>query len=105
MKVYKNVRGSMKEVPNTEVNVDTVYVRSNVVRIEEEYFTGWQYDEIQYDKNTYIEMLSEKNNRLENIIISKADGEPTFTEKQTGSDLMELSVDHEYRLTLMELGV
>ena len=61
MKVYKNVRGSMKEVPNTEVNVDTVYVRENIVRIEEEEFTGWQYDEIQYDKAEYENLVLEQN--------------------------------------------
>ena len=51
----------MKEVPNTEVNVDTVYVRENIVRIEEEEFTGWQYDEIQYDKAEYENLVLEQN--------------------------------------------
>ena len=60
MKVYKGVRGTMNEVPNIEVNVDTVYVRNNVVKIEEEDFTGWQYDEIQYNKNNYIEQLADQ---------------------------------------------
>ena len=58
MKVYKGVRGTMKEVPNIEVNVDTVYVRDNVVKIEEEDFTGWQYDEVQYPLQEYIETLA-----------------------------------------------
>ncbi len=45
-------------MPSVEVNVDTVYVRSNIKRIEEENFTGWEYDEVQYGKNKYIEQLT-----------------------------------------------
>ena len=58
MKIYKDVRGSMKNVPSVEVNVDTVYVRNNIKRIEEDDFEGWEYDEVQYDKNEYIESLT-----------------------------------------------
>lgn len=58
MKIYKDVRGSMENVASVEVNVDTVYVRNNIKRIVEDDFEGWEYDEIQYDKNEYIEKLS-----------------------------------------------
>lgn len=58
MKIFKDVRGSMDKVPTVEVNIDTVYVRSNIERVEEIDFSGWQYDEIQYDKNEYIEKLT-----------------------------------------------
>ena len=44
-----------------EVNVDTVYVRSNVIRVENEQFTGWEYDEIQYGVKEYIALISEKS--------------------------------------------
>lgn len=65
MKVFKGVRGTMLNVPHIEVNVDTVYVRTNIKRVEEVEFSGWEYDEIQYNKNNYIEHISEKNNELE----------------------------------------
>lgn len=66
MKQYFNVQGSQLNKPlQVEVNVDTVYVRSNIVRIETEDFKGWQYDEIQYDKNEYIELISNKADSLE----------------------------------------
>lgn len=58
MKVYNNVRGTMSSVPNIEVNRDTVYIRSNIKEINEENFKGWQYDEIQYNKNDYIGRLA-----------------------------------------------
>ena len=58
MKVYQNVRGSQKQVPQVEVNKDTVYIRSNIEHIEEEDFTGWEYDEVQYPLQEYIETLA-----------------------------------------------
>ena len=54
MKVFNNVRGSQTTVPQVEVNVDTVYIRSNIRRIETEDFTGWEYDEVQYNLRDYI---------------------------------------------------
>ena len=48
----------MEVVPNIEVNVDTVYVRSNIVAVNESDFTGWEYDEVQYEKNEYIELTT-----------------------------------------------
>ena len=58
MKIFENVRGSMKSVPSIEVNVDTVYVRSNIKRIEEPDFSGWEYNETQYPIQQYIETLA-----------------------------------------------
>lgn len=58
------VRGTMKEVPEIEVNIDTVYIRSNITKVEEEDFIGWEYDEVQYDKDEFIELISEENDRL-----------------------------------------
>ena len=59
------VRGSMSEVPEIEVNVDTVYIRTNITRIETEDFTGWEYDETQYTKDEYISYINnlEKENK------------------------------------------
>lgn len=58
------VRGTMKEVPEIEVNVDTVYIRTNIARIEEEDFVGWEYDEEQYSKDEFIELISKENGQL-----------------------------------------
>lgn len=58
MKVYNNVRGTMKSVPNIEVNKDTVYIRSNIKEINEDNFKGFEYDEIQYGVKEYVENLS-----------------------------------------------
>ena len=57
MKIFQNVRGSQTTVPQVEVNVDTVYIRSNIRRIETEDFTGWEYNEVQYSLREYVEGL------------------------------------------------
>ena len=58
MKQFNNVRGTMENVPTVHVDKDTVYVRTNVKKIESEDFTGWEYDEVQYNKDEYIEKLT-----------------------------------------------
>lgn len=58
MKIYQNVRGTQKQVPSVEVNKDTVYIRSDIERIEEMEFSGWEYNEIQYPLQEYIEKLA-----------------------------------------------
>lgn len=70
----------MKEVPEIEVNVDTVYVRTNIQRIEEEDFVGWKYDEVQYKKDEFIELISKENKQLkqENELNKQAIAELTL---------------------------
>ena len=66
--MYNDVRGTAERIPSIEVNVDTVYIRTNIVKIDEEDFEGWQYDEVQYQKDRYIELISEENNDLKQRI-------------------------------------
>ena len=61
MQQFYKVRGTMATVIQLEVNVDTVYVRSNIIRVENEQFIGWEYDEIQYEIKEYIALISEKS--------------------------------------------
>ena len=79
MKIFQNVRGSQENVPQIEVNIDTVYIRSNIKRIETEDFIGWEYDEVQYDKDEYIEKISTQNDTM--------------------------LIDLDFRLTMMEMGL
>lgn len=58
MKYFQNVRGTQEQVPVIEVSKDTVYVRTNIERIEEDEFKGWEYNEIQYGLQEYIENLT-----------------------------------------------
>lgn len=74
------VRGTMKEVPEIEVNIDTVYIRTNIERVEEEDFIGWEYNEEQYSKDEFIELISNKNKELiqENELNKQAIAELTL---------------------------
>ena len=60
MIAYSKIRGTMKSVINVEVNIDTIYIRSNIVSINETDFKGWEYDEIQYSKDEYTELLQKQ---------------------------------------------
>ena len=61
MRIFQSVRSTADYVPSIEVNVDTVYIRSDIKRVEEMEFSGWEYNEIQYDKNEYIEKLANED--------------------------------------------
>lgn len=66
MREYKKVRGTQNVMPGEiEVNVDTVYIRSNVQPVKSDDFSGWEYDEKQYDIKEYIAFIGEKNTHLE----------------------------------------
>lgn len=58
MKYFQGVRGTQEHVPIIEVSKDTVYVRSDIKRVEEIDFSGWEYNEIQYGLQEYIENLT-----------------------------------------------
>ena len=64
MKKYTGVIGTMKTVPTLEVNVTTVYIRSNIKEIDYRGRKAWQYDEIQYDLREYQEDLGVKTETL-----------------------------------------
>ena len=80
MKIFQGVRGTQKQVPYIEVNKDTVYVRTNIKRVEEDGFKGWEYDEEQYSKDEFIELISNKNKELiqENELNKQAIAELTL---------------------------
>lgn len=52
------VRGTQNDVKTVDVNVDTVYIRSNITRIETNDFTGWEYDEQRFQIRDYIQNLA-----------------------------------------------
>ena len=60
MKIFNKTRGTMLTVPKIEVNKDIVYVRTNVVAINEPNFKGWEYDEIQHEGIEYMKALENK---------------------------------------------
>lgn len=70
MKIFKGVQGSQLSIPPPiEVNVDTVYVRTNIVAINTDEFKGWQYDEVQYSKDEYIALISTQATDTHNALV------------------------------------
>jgi len=52
------VRGSAAQAEPLVVGKDTVYVHTNIERIVDSEMDEYQYDEIQYEKDEYIEQMS-----------------------------------------------
>ena len=69
MKEIKNVQGSTKQAQPLIVNKDTVYVHSNISQATDEdgniLDNLYVYDEVQYTKDEYIKLISDKNETLE----------------------------------------
>ena len=69
MKEIKNVQGSIEQAQPLIVNKDTVYVHSNIVQATDEdgnvIDNLYVYDEVQYTKDEYIQIMADKNSQLE----------------------------------------
>ena len=69
MKEIKNVQGSTEQAQPLIVNKDTVYVHTNIVQATDEdgniIDNLYVYDEVQYTKDEYIQIMAEKNETLE----------------------------------------
>lgn len=80
MEIKKNVHSSNLTFKQLEVNVDTVFYRFNekewIEKDEEtgeEVQLGWVYDEIWYDKDSYIEEISSENQELKDNLAFVSD--------------------------------
>ena len=59
MREIKDVESSVDIVAGLEIDVDTVYIRSNIRDFEREGVSLKKYDEIQMTKNEYIASLQD----------------------------------------------
>ena len=62
MKDMGIVMGSPAQAQELIIGKDTVYIHTDIVKVDK--YT-YQYHEVQYDKDEYIKMMSEKNSELE----------------------------------------
>ena len=65
------VTGSKEQAVELIVGIDIVYVHDDIQLLKKEDEQGnpvevYQYHEVQYDKDEYIKVMSEKNSELEN---------------------------------------
>lgn len=73
------VTGSEAQAKELIVNVDTVYVHTDITKKEETDEQGntiilYEYHEIQYDKDEYIQLMAEKNATLEEQVTQAQEG-------------------------------
>lgn len=67
---HKKVRGTQKNILERELNVDTVYLRSNIHQIEDKYgHKIWEYDEQQMNFEEYFKLVVPKNEDTLNAAI------------------------------------
>ena len=85
MKDYGRVRSTVAPEPMV-VDEFSVWVHSNITPVEEdngeETFVGFEYDMVQYDKDEYIELITEQGITHDNYLL-----------------------DLDFRLSLVEMGV
>lgn len=55
------VRGSEEQAKELIVGFDTVYVHKNIKKLED---GDYQYEEVQYNKDEYIELIAKTNKEL-----------------------------------------
>ena len=71
MKNYGIVHGGIEQAVPLVVGKDTVYVHTNITKLEADHNDEfapedlYSYEEIQYDKDEYIGLISKKNDSLE----------------------------------------
>ena len=61
-----NVHGTQEKVPQLEINIDTVYIRSNIHQIEVQTDTKesrmeWEYNEEEYSLQEYLNKVLPEN--------------------------------------------
>ena len=73
MKEFKNIQGSKEQAKPLIVGKTTVYVHENIEQQKDEdgnLTDVYTYDETQYSKDEYIQILSEKNIILEQDMLN-----------------------------------
>lgn len=68
MKDVGIVQGSEAQAKDIIISADTVYVHSDIKKVQkkdEKDPDVWEYHEVQYGKDEYIELIAEKNKALE----------------------------------------
>ena len=73
MKDFGTVNGSIQQAQPLIVVKDTVYVHTNIQKLETDDNGNhnndiYSYHEIQYTKDEYIELLANRNQQLESIV-------------------------------------
>ena len=83
------IHGSKAMAVPIVVGYDTVYIHTDIKKVETEYGFDYQYNEIQYTKNEYIETIAKNQIELENAVC-EADTANDMRMTETEDALCEL---------------
>lgn len=82
------VRGTQNVVKPVTVNIDTVYLRTNITKVKEEDFEGWEYNEEQLSKDEFISKLTrEQDSEMLALMVSMLFLEVDMLKMQLGGGL------------------
>lgn len=77
MEIFKNIFGSKESSEPLIINVDTVYINSNVREVTKNIggkeLKEFQYDQIQMTKDEYIALLANQNDKLKTELTNLMD--------------------------------
>ena len=63
------IQSTAIEVKPMEVRNDKVYIRKNIVRIDEEDFHGWEYDETEMPLEQYLSAIKVIGQQMTNLML------------------------------------
>lgn len=92
MIIIKNVQGTQITVPEIEINVDTVYLRTNIHKIQnEEGDYLWEYDEQQLTIPEYLKIIVPQNQEISDNAIAELLTLFSSYQQQVDSAIADLS--------------
>lgn len=65
MEYIGRIRGSAEQAKPIVIGFDTVYVHTDIKKLENQEFDEYEYNEIQYEKDEYIQLMAEKIPQME----------------------------------------
>ena len=88
----EKVRATQVFVEPVEVGKTTVYVRTNITRVETEEFTGWEYDEEQFEVTDFIAKLQNEKDALkeEVFLLQEVTFDAVSESENTKAELLTL---------------
>lgn len=93
MTLIQKVRSSRTEIPKLEINVDTVYLRSNIHEIEnKEGYKEWEYTEKQMNILEYLKEIVPQNQEITDTAVSELSILFSAYQSQVDSAIAELSM-------------
>ena len=92
MIINTGVRGTQKEIPELEINVDTVYIRENIHQITEDEKTFWEYDEKQLSILEYLKDIVPKNQEISDNALAELCNLFVAYQEQIDNAIAEISI-------------